>query len=213
MATGSPKRRQTLRQEFTNLPNMLTMGRIALIPPVMLLMVAATPATNFYATVLFGIAAVTDWLDGYLARRRGLESVLGKLLDPMADKLIVLAVLVMAAELGNIPGWFVVLLLSREVAISGLRSIASTEGLTVDVVSAGKWKTALQLCGLVGVILQDGYRVDFLFVAADVDFGAMGFALLAVSMVFSVLSAAIYFRNFLRAVAARQAGGADDPSP
>lgn len=206
MATDTPPApgpRRTLREEITNLPNILTMSRIALIPPVMLLMLQNTPQANFFATMLFTVAAITDWLDGYLARKRGLVSVLGKLLDPLADKLIVLATLIIAAELARIPGWFVVLLLSREITISGLRSIASSEGLSIDVIQSGKFKTAFQLVGLVGLLLHDRYLIDFGFTEAVIDFNVLGVALLALSMVFSLLSATQYFMGFLRALSSR----------
>ncbi len=201
-------RPSSIREEVTNLPNLLTFGRILAIPPVMLLMLQNTPESNFWATALFSLAAITDWLDGYLARKRDLVSLLGKLLDPLADKLIVLAVLVTAVQLTDaagephVPGWFVVVLLSRELSISGLRAMAASEGLEIAVVRTGKWKTALQLCGLVGVIIHYSYPVDFLFTTVSVDFGALGLALLAVSMVFSLISAGAYFSRFLRAVVA-----------
>lgn len=201
--TPAGQRPRTLREEITNLPNMLTMARIALIPPVMFFMLLETPTGNFVACVLFALAAITDWLDGWLARRRGLVSVFGKFLDPLADKLIVLATLVIAAELQRIPGWFVVLLLSREITITGLRAIASNEGLMIDVVSAGKYKTALQLIGLVALILHGTFTIDFVFTTQVVDFNAFGVGLLALSMVFSLLSAAMYFYSFLKALAAR----------
>ncbi|MCC6619948.1 MAG: CDP-diacylglycerol--glycerol-3-phosphate 3-phosphatidyltransferase [Deltaproteobacteria bacterium] len=204
---GAARPHRSLAEEAKKLPNILTFLRIALIPPVMWLMLQETPVGNFFATILFAIAAVTDWLDGWLARRQGLESLLGKLLDPLADKLIVNAVLVLAAELGRIPGWFVVLLLSREIAITGLRSIASSEGLSVDVVQSGKLKTALQLIGLVGLLIHERYVIDFLFTSVVVDFNVLGAALLAISMVFSLMSAFTYFRGFGRAVATRARGG------
>ncbi|MEC9073355.1 MAG: CDP-alcohol phosphatidyltransferase family protein, partial [Myxococcota bacterium] len=97
-------RRSTL-EELTNLPNMLTIMRIVLIVPVMILMLREDPKSSFYAMLLVSAAAVTDWLDGYLARTRGLESLMGKLLDPLADKLLVMAILIVSAELGRIPGW------------------------------------------------------------------------------------------------------------
>jgi CDP-diacylglycerol--glycerol-3-phosphate 3-phosphatidyltransferase len=193
-------RRLPLREEIKKLPNILTLGRIALIPPVMLLMLEGTRVGSFFAMLLFTVAAITDWLDGYLARKQGLESLLGKLLDPLADKLIVQAVLILAAELGHIPGWFVVLLLSREIAITGLRAIASSEGLQIDVVESGKLKTALQLVGLVMLILHHEFVIDFGFVITTVDFNVIGFALLSISMFFSLASAVTYFRGFARAV-------------
>ncbi len=192
-----------LRAELTNLPNLLTMARIVLIVPVVWLMLERAPLPAFLASVLFGVASATDWLDGYLARKRGMVSVLGKLLDPLADKLIVMSTLVVAVGLGWVPAWLVVLILARELAISGLRSIAGQEGLMVEVVRAGKWKTAFQLTGLVGVVVHYPYEVHFGFATTVVDFGAMGLGLLGLSLVFSLASAGIYFRNFLRALAAR----------
>lgn len=203
-APKNPRPPRSLREELTNLPNLLTMSRIALIPPVMLLMLQNTPTGNFFATLLFTVAAITDWLDGYLARKRGLESVIGKFLDPLADKLIVLATLIIAVELDRIPGWFVVLLLSREITITGLRSIASNEGLSIDVVQSGKFKTAFQLVGIVALLLDKPYYIDFGVGAQWVDFNVLGIMLLALSMVFSLLSAGQYFVGFLRAIAARQ---------
>ena len=154
MKRSGPKKQRNIREEFTNIPNMLTMGRIALIPPVMILMLEGTPLAAFWAAILFSAAAITDYLDGYLARKMGLVSLLVKLLDPLADKLIVMATLIIAAQMGTIPGWFVVLLLARELGITGLRSIAGQEGLVIEVVQSGKFKTALQLCGLIGIILH-----------------------------------------------------------
>lgn len=197
------KKRRPLSEEIRKLPNLLTLGRMVLIPPVMLFLLMDTRVGNLLAVLLFAVAAITDWLDGYLARKQGLESLLGKLMDPLADKLIVQAVLIIAAELGRIPGWFVVLLLSREVAITGLRSIASSEGLQIDVVQSGKLKTALQLVGLVALILNERFLIDFLVAEAVVDFNVVGVALLSISMVFSLASAFTYFRGFARAVAQR----------
>ena len=205
-ATPLPRSPRSLREEITNLPNLLTMSRIALIPPVMLLMLEDSLVGNFFATMLFAVAAVTDWLDGYLARKRGLVSVLGKFLDPLADKLIVLATLIIAAELGRIPGWFVVLLLSREITVTGLRSIASSEGLTVDVVQSGKFKTAFQLVGIVALLLDRRFTIDFGFTTQIIDFNVLGVALLTLSMAFSLFSAGQYFAGFLRAVAQKNRG-------
>jgi CDP-diacylglycerol---glycerol-3-phosphate 3-phosphatidyltransferase len=96
-------RRHSLREDAVNLPNMLTMLRVVMIPVVLWLMYQQTPATNFWATIVYSLAAVTDFIDGYLARKMGLTSVLGNFLDPLADKLIVLATLVMMVELGHVP--------------------------------------------------------------------------------------------------------------
>ena len=199
--------RRSTREELTNLPNLLTMMRVVLIAPVMILMLREDPLSSFYATMLFSVAAITDWLDGWLARRRGLESLVGKLLDPLADKLLVMAILVMAAQLGRIPGWFVVLVLAREITISSLRALSSQEGLVIAVVSAGKLKTALQMVGLVGLLAWYTYPIQFIgFGTHLVNFGAIGFALLLLSMVFSLASAVTYFSRFMGAIAAKKMG-------
>jgi CDP-diacylglycerol--glycerol-3-phosphate 3-phosphatidyltransferase len=193
--------RRSTREEFTNLPNLLTLMRIALIPPVMILMSEVTPKSGFYAALLCSIAAITDWLDGWLARRRGLESLVGKLLDPLADKLLVMAILVMATQLGRIPGWFAVLLLARELTITGLRALAAQEGLTVHVIETGKWKTAFQFTGIIGLLVFYTYNIPFGFGTYPVNFGALGIGLLSLAMIFSVLSAISYFASFMGAIA------------
>ena len=202
--TSQPDRttvRRSTREEFTNLPNLLTLARIAMIPPVMILMSEVTPTSGFYAAVLCSIAAITDWLDGWLARRRGLESLVGKLLDPLADKLLVMAILVMATQLGRIPGWFAVLLLAREITITGLRALAAQEGLTVNVIEAGKWKTAFQFTGIIGLLVFYTYEIPFGFGSYPVNFGALGIGLLALAMIFSVVSAISYCASFMGAIA------------
>ena len=196
--------RKVTREELTNLPNILTMMRIALIPPVMVLLLLESPKASFIAALLAGLAAITDWLDGWLARRSGQVSLVGKLLDPLADKLLVMAILVVSTQLHRIPGWFVVLLLSRELSIAGLRSIASQEGLLIAVVETGKWKTALQLTGLIGIIVHYTYLIDFGVTAVAVNFNALGFGLLLLSMVFSLFSAGVYFANFMKAIATQE---------
>lgn len=195
---------RNLRQEITNIPNMLTLGRVAVIPVIIYLLLAhRTPQGSFWAAVLFSLAAITDFLDGWLARNIGLESVLGKFLDPLADKLVVMSVLVCMVDLGRIPVWLVVLLLARELSISGLRSIASQEGLTLHVVQAGKLKTALQLVGLIAMLIGYRYEFDFIVAMYEVDFTGIGLVLVGFSMVFSLMSAFSYFRSFAGAIGER----------
>lgn len=198
---------RTLKSEFLNIPNMLTFARIAAIPFVVWIMEESAGPDNsrsrllcFVAALLFSLAAATDWFDGWLARNMGWTSLLGKLMDPLADKLIVMAALVTLTGLDRTPAWLVSLLLAREIAITGLRSIASSEGLSIDVIQAGKWKTALQLSGLIGLLVHFRYPIDFLFVQVDIDFHVLGLSLVAISLAFSLASAVAYFRSFLRAV-------------
>ena len=113
-------RRQSLREDALNLPNMLTMLRIVMIPIVMVMLWDGTPVMNFWAGWVYTAATITDALDGYLARKLNVVSVLGKFLDPLADKLIVLSTLVLMTGMGRVPAWVVALILARELSISML---------------------------------------------------------------------------------------------
>lgn len=121
------QKRRSLAEDALNLPNLLTMGRIVMIPLCLLLLDRDTPKDNFWAAIVFTLAAMTDVLDGWLARKLNVVSVLGKLLDPLADKLIVMASLVWMVPMGRIPAWIVVVLLAREISVTGLRSVAASE--------------------------------------------------------------------------------------
>ena len=117
-----------------------------------------TRVANFWATILYSLAAITDFIDGYLARRMGLTSVLGKFLDPLADKLLVLAALVMMVELGHVPAWPVIIVTGRELSITALRTIAISEGVVIAASRGGKDKTAAQIVALVALILHGSVR-------------------------------------------------------
>lgn len=203
--------RRTLWEDARNLPNLLTFARILMIPGVLVLLERGSPRDCLYAALVYALAAVTDFLDGYLARRQGLISVLGKFLDPLADKLIVAATLVWLVGMGRIAAWAVVLLLSREITITALRSIASTEGLVIAAGDGGKVKTALQMVGILCLII--GYRYD---VWIGVSFGAVdlvhvGRLLVYASLIFSITSAATYMGLFFDAIEA--ARGKPGPRP
>src|ERR1700677_1286871 len=154
--TVARQRRRTLAQDAVNLPNLLTLGRIAAIPFLVWLLDSPTPIRGFWACIVFTIAAITDMLDGYLARKMGVVSVLGKFLDPLADKLIVMAALVWLVPMGRIPAWTVVLLLAREISVTGLRSVAASEGVVISAGQEGKMKTPPQMIGVSCLVL--GYR-------------------------------------------------------
>src|SRR5690606_23645843 len=130
--------RSSLRQDALNIPNLLTMARILVIPLVLWLIDQGTPRDCVYAALVYSAAAITDLLDGIIARRMGIVSVLGKFLDPLADKLLVMAALIWMVPMGRIPEWTVILLLGREISITGLRSIASSEGVVISAGSGGK---------------------------------------------------------------------------
>jgi CDP-diacylglycerol---glycerol-3-phosphate 3-phosphatidyltransferase len=140
-----------------------------------------------------------------LARKRGLVSVLGKFLDPLADKLIVMATLVWLVPMGRIEPWVVVLLLARELSISGLRSIAASEGVVIAAGEGGKSKTALQMVGILMLMIGYPYRMNFLlFDAGVVDLVHVGRWLIYISLVYSLTSAAQYIGLFATTVEARR---------
>ncbi|MCK4535624.1 MAG: CDP-diacylglycerol--glycerol-3-phosphate 3-phosphatidyltransferase, partial [Desulfuromonadales bacterium] len=120
-----------LRTGLLNLPNLLTLTRIAAVPIVVVLLLFDSRIAGMWAASIFGAAAATDFIDGWLARKWGVETVLGKFLDPLADKLIVMAALIMLIPLDRVPAWAVFIILAREMVITGLRSIASSEGIVI----------------------------------------------------------------------------------
>jgi CDP-diacylglycerol--glycerol-3-phosphate 3-phosphatidyltransferase len=145
------------RTGLLNLPNLLTLARIAAIPGVVILLLYDTRTTSFIAAAVFGAAAITDWLDGWLARKWQVVTVLGKFLDPLADKLIVMAALVMLIPHGRVPAWAVFLILAREMVVTGLRSIASSEGIVISASDLGKYKTIFQMTAIPGLLLHYDY--------------------------------------------------------
>ena len=180
----------TIRQDILNLPNILTLFRIVLIVPVCMLVFYGDPVSVFIAVILFFIASLTDWVDGYIARRRGLVSITGKFLDPLADKLLVMAVMVMMLPMGRIPSW--------------LRAIAATEGYVISAGAGGKLKTSFQMAGLLGLLIHYTYEVNFIFTTVKVNFHWLGLWLLIVSAILSVTSAYEYFQGFLSTIEAFQ---------
>ena len=147
----------SFRSGLLNLPNLLTLGRIAAIPVLLVLLLFDGREAGFWAAVVFGLAAVTDWLDGWLARKWEVVTVLGKFLDPLADKLIVMAALIMLIPLGRVPAWAVFLILAREMLVTGLRSIASSEGIVIAASELGKYKTIFQMTAILWLLLHYDY--------------------------------------------------------
>jgi CDP-diacylglycerol--glycerol-3-phosphate 3-phosphatidyltransferase len=181
------------------------MGRVAVIPVVLWLLDRGTPEDCVLAALVYSAAAITDLLDGYLARRMNVVSVLGKFLDPLADKLLVMASLIWMVPMGRIPEWTVVLLLGREISITALRSIASSEGVVIAAGGGGKSKTALQMVGILCLMIGYPYHLTFLglFDLGLVDLVRVGQALVYISLVFSITSAFQYVGLFAEAVEAK----------
>ncbi len=143
------------RPDPLNVPNALTLLRLGLIPVfVVVSAFGATPMLTVVAALVFAVASLTDWLDGYVARRRKQITDLGKLLDPIADKLLILAALVILVEAGRAPGWLVILILAREFAVTALRAVAAVGGRVLAAESMGKLKMGLQTVAVLVLILE-----------------------------------------------------------
>jgi CDP-diacylglycerol--glycerol-3-phosphate 3-phosphatidyltransferase len=197
--------RRSMAEDALNIPNLLTMARVVMIPVCLWFLDKDSPRSCFWAALIFTLAALTDLLDGYLARKLDIVSVLGKFLDPLADKLIVMACLIWMVPMGRIPAWIVVVLLSREISVTGLRSVASAEGVVIAAGQEGKTKTALQMIGIVALLLGYPYRMSYLGIDCGVvDVVHIGQWMVYLSLVFSIASAAQYVRLFAAAVEAKE---------
>jgi len=188
-----------LKREILNLPNLITIGRLFLIPPVLVLIDPTDPIRNFIATLLFAAASGLDILDGWLARRRNLVTVFGKFMDPLADKLMAMSVMVALVYVDLLPVWLVILMLGRDFYISGLRSVAASMGVVIAAGEGGKKKTVFQLVGICCVMARYSYRMPL--TAEFLDFHAIGMFFIYVSLLLSIGSAIQYtvgFRSTLR---------------
>src|SRR5207237_218490 len=184
------QRSLSVRRDALNLPNALTMVRIVMIPLCLWSLDQDTPKAGLWAAIVFTGAAITDVLDGYLARKLGLVSVLGKLIDPLADKLMVMACLVWMVPMGRVPAWAVIVLLAREFSVTALRSVAASEGVIISAGQEGKTKTALQMIGIIALLA--GYPCHLTYVGIDlgvVDVARVGRMLVYLSLGFSLASA------------------------
>jgi CDP-diacylglycerol--glycerol-3-phosphate 3-phosphatidyltransferase len=176
-----------------NLAIQLTLVRILLVPLVVVFLISTEWIHSLLAAVLFGAAALTDWLDGLIARRRRQETTLGKLLDPVADKLLVAAALISLVQVGRVGAWIVVLIIGREFAVTGLRGIAAAQGLVLSASDLAKYKTAFQYVAVTLLILEKNIpltlEAEYLYLSR----GALGAAL-----ILTVVSGIDYFIRFYR---------------
>jgi CDP-diacylglycerol--glycerol-3-phosphate 3-phosphatidyltransferase len=184
-----------------NLPNSLTIARMVLVPLLVVVLltefegrrIAGMPK-ELVAAAIFGIASITDWLDGYLARRRRQVTWLGQILDPIADKLLISAVFISLVQLNLAPAWMVAIIIGREFAITALRSLAYSRGVTIPASRLGKIKMGSQVTAILLLIVGWGPIPEL---------APLGYAALWVVMGAALVSAADYYRRFQRLVNAR----------
>lgn len=180
-----------------NLANLLTFSRILLIPVFVVLFANPTPDRSLAAALVFIVAAVTDLLDGYVARRTGQITTLGKLLDPIADKLLVLSGLILLVQFERVAALVAIVIIAREVAVTGIRAIAATEGAVLAAETIGKWKMAMQVVAIAMLILEGSLE------AIAWPLHLLGTTILYVALILGLVSGGQYLANFWRQVAAK----------
>jgi CDP-diacylglycerol--glycerol-3-phosphate 3-phosphatidyltransferase len=179
-----------------NLPNLLTLLRIMLVPALVVALLGKTPAGDVLAAVVFALASLTDFIDGYLARARDSITTFGKLMDPLADKLLIIAALITLVSLHRLAAWVAMVIITRELAVTVLRLGATQAGVVMSASSFGKAKTCLQIAAILAVIAVHGHP-------------AWVTALIYVTVLVTVLSGVDYFFGLRRLMQAREraAGG------
>ncbi|MCB0865041.1 MAG: CDP-diacylglycerol--glycerol-3-phosphate 3-phosphatidyltransferase [Solirubrobacterales bacterium] len=177
-----------------NIPNTLTLLRIIAVPVVVVALLAEIPNGDLWAGIVFAVAACTDGLDGYIARRRDQVTTFGKLMDPLADKLLIVAALVSLVSLDRLQAWIAMVIIARELAVTGLRAVAVEQGVVIAASWMGKVKTALQVAAIIALIAVDPatLAVDLLVYAA---------------LAMTVISGADYFFGVRRRIAESQRAG------
>jgi CDP-diacylglycerol---glycerol-3-phosphate 3-phosphatidyltransferase len=181
-----------------NAPNVLSLSRIAVAPVLIWLLTDPSRGAGAIAAIVFVLACVSDWLDGYLARSRGLSTRLGKFLDPLADKLLVISALIMLAAMPDgprVPAWMVATIAARELAVTGLRTIALGEGLELGAESLGKVKMAFEVVALTALLIRYPYW--------PLDFFAAGMVFLWIAMLLALWSGIAYHVRLIRVLQER----------
>ena len=184
-----------------HLPNFLTLGRLILVPPIVGLLFFEGKVPSAVAAGIFLIASLTDFFDGFIARRFEVESSFGRFLDPIADKVLVTSALIMLIALGRVQAWVVMLIITREVAVSALRAITKTWDTTLQPSPAGKLKAVLQFAAIVPLIVH--YEYNFII---PLNFHLIGTVLLYAALALTLWSGIDYFVRFYRVYEVRENG-------
>jgi CDP-diacylglycerol--glycerol-3-phosphate 3-phosphatidyltransferase len=173
-----------------NIPNLLSVSRVIAVPVFIILMIDPTPVRALIAGTLFSIASITDWLDGYLARKWGQVTRIGKLLDPVADKVFIASALIMLVEKdpAAVPSWIVIIIIGRDIAVTGLRAMAASDGIIIPAESMGKYKVGAQITAILAVVYN--------FTIGSAWIANLGTAALWLAMVLSVYSGIQYFVDY-----------------
>ncbi|MFA5072426.1 MAG: CDP-diacylglycerol--glycerol-3-phosphate 3-phosphatidyltransferase [Nitrospirota bacterium] len=175
-----------------NIPNLLSISRILSVPIFIVLLLNPDIVRVLTAVGIFFLASATDWLDGYLARKWGQVTKIGKLLDPIADKILIMSALVilvgMRSDVVLVPAWMAIVIIGREFAVTGLRSIASSEGIVIAAETWGKGKVVAQVTAVIALLLFSCLHDAWLLI--------VGTAALWIALILSLYSAALYFKTY-----------------
>ncbi len=186
------------------LPNFLTLGRLVLVPPIIFLLFFPGKAPSALAAFLFFVASLTDFFDGFIARRLKVESSFGQFLDPIADKVLVTSALIMLIALDRVDAWIVMLIISREVAVSALRATTKTWDTTLKPSWVGKWKAFFQFAAIVPLIINYKYTIII-----PIDFHEVGTWILYCALALTLWSGVDYFVKFYREYSRRSVDRTD----
>ena len=178
------------RGKFWTIPNALSIARIFAAPVLVLLLLSPDEKRSIIASLLFLGVCLTDWLDGYLARRMGIVTAFGKFLDPLADKLLIVTAFIMLIPVDRVPAWMVAIIVAREIAVTGLRALAVESGTVMAASLSGKVKTVIQICAVTPLLLH----YEFF----GLDFHLIGSVVLWLALVATVWSGAEYFIIFFK---------------
>jgi len=181
------------RGALLNVPNTITMLRVTIIPVLFFLLLSPGQTESLVIATFFVLAALTDLLDGYLARKYEIVTVMGKYLDPIADKLIINTAMILMIPIGRISAWIVAVIIIRDFVVDGIRAIASSEGIVIQASKLGKQKTLCQIFALSALMIH------YPFLGADAH--AIGTVILYLALVLSVYSGFDYFMKFYREIA------------
>ncbi len=169
-------------------PNTLTLFRVLSVPGIVILLLLPNRFNAFLAAILFAVASITDFFDGYLARRWGMVSTIGKLMDPLADKLLVSSACIMLVSLGWAPGWMICIIIGREIAVTGLRNLIVEHRQDVSASQLGKYKTGFQIAAIIPLLIHYPFW--------GIDVQAMGMLYLWAALLLTIWSGLDYFIRF-----------------
>jgi len=189
MGMDAPQVEETAVSIF-NVPNLLSLSRILAVPVFIVLMLEPSPVRALAAGIVFSLASATDWLDGYLARKWGQVTKVGKLLDPIADKILIMSALVILVEIRSdvVRSWMAIVIIGREFAVTGLRGMAASDGIIIPADTVGKYKVGAQITAVLSLLLDYYLTKDWL--------RELGAIALWVAMFLAIYSAFGYLRTY-----------------